>query len=158
MKQIEAKALLDCVLESPARTLRARAVLPFFCRDLRTKFLLVVPIEGRLLLTRDLPTGVVSRVLAYPREPRLRRLEKVSFARLRHFDPWWLVRDRKGVPQSTRNAITKINLAGKGVPEGPIENVWFDDGLAGVASARIGTARMPLRRLRPLLEAAPARS
>lgn len=155
MKEIQAKTLLDCALESPVGTTRAHAVFPFFTHDLETKFLLVVAEEGRILITRDLPTGVVSRVLAYPEQPRLRRIEQVSFARLWHFDPWWLLRDREDVPANTRKAIVATNLAGKAIPDGPIKNMWFDDRLASVTSARIGWKRVPFRLLQPLLEFGP---
>ena len=81
MKTVEAASLLRCSLESPAGATQTRAVLPFFDRDLRVEFLLIVPEEegAPLKITRDLPTGIVSRSLAYKKPPCLRNLRAEFF-------------------------------------------------------------------------------
>lgn len=151
MKTIEAGALRPCLLESPARTLRAEVVLPFFAGELQTRFLLVVPEEGKPLATRDLPTGVVSRSLSFRRDPRVRMLAQVNWTKLWHFDPWWLLRDRPGVSPAVRKALAATNIAGRELPGGRIEMLWFDYALRGVAAARVGGKRVSRRRLLAML-------
>jgi hypothetical protein len=98
MKTIAAAALLDCTLESPLGATRTKAILPFFTEDYETKWLLVVLDDDSLVVVKEKPTGLVSRALAFPRAPRLRKFKHVQVASLRglaHYDPWWLLKDRK---------------------------------------------------------------
>ena len=160
MKSVGAESLLDCSLESPAGGIRTQAVLPFFDAELSVKFLLVVlhGERGGVKVTKHLPTGVVSRTLAYPRPPRLTGLRHDLFRGVWHFDPWWLMRGRDDVGETVREAVIATNLAGKKVPDGVIDNFRYDDGLTAVADARIGGRDVPPRRVQPMLGEGPIES
>ncbi|MHC4957917.1 MAG: hypothetical protein ACYTGN_06035 [Planctomycetota bacterium] len=144
MKTIDAGTLRDCTLESPIGTTRTKAILPFFTADLETKWLLVVLDDDSLVVVKEKPTGLVSRALSFPKAPRLRKFKHVQVASLKglkHYDPWWLLKDRKDIPDPLRKAAIATNIAKQ------VEGVRYDAALAAVAGARVGSKDLPRRRL-----------
>jgi len=138
--EIDAHKLLRASLRSPIGVTRTEAVLPFFTQQLVVKMLLVVMRDGGLFVTRELPQHVTWRTLVYSFPPRLgRALAEVHPRELKplfHFDPWWLLRERKDVPDAVREAAIATNIAGSAVADGELRKLYFDDALTAVVAAR----------------------
>ena len=140
-QEIDAYSLLRPYVRAPEGVTPTEAVLPFFTEYLDVRLLLVVLHDGHLVVTRDLPQRVARRTLFYSYEPRLDRpLAEMSpreIAPLFHFDPWWLLRERRELPEAVRKTALATNIAGRQLAGGELRTVYFDDALLNVVAARI---------------------
>ena len=169
-------ALRRATIRAPSGSVRSGAVLPFFGADLEVRFLLVMLMDGRAVVVRDLPDRVDGHVLAYAREPRLdrdlARKRPPDLVRLFHFDPWWLLKGRERIPGKTRRLAVRKKLSlgpprsgavrhlctGAGFRRrlsGDLRRVWFGAGLRRVAAARTASRRLGLADLRAVLRGGP---
>mgnify|MGYP006908295005 FL=1 len=152
-------ALRRATIRAPSGSVRSGAVLPFFGADLEVRFLLVMLMDGRAVVVRDLPDRVDGHVLAYAREPRLdrdlARKRPPDLVRLFHFDPWWLLKGRERIPGKTRRLAVRTNLALRPLLSGDLRRVWFGAGLRRVAAARTASRRLGLADLRAVLRGGP---
>ena len=136
MHSLAARQLLRTRVSTPGETRPSRAVLPFFTRRLDVRLLLVLFDTGELKVIHDPPSRVTPRELRYEFTPRkeveLRTMNAADFEPLLHFDPWWLLRDRRDVAEDLRATIVRSNIAAARIDRRPITSARFDHDLMRV--------------------------
>ena len=136
MQSLAARQLLRTRVSTPLESRPTRVVLPFFTRRLDVRFVLVLLDTGDLRVIHDPPSRVTPRELRYEFTPRqevdLRTMQASEFEPLLHFDPWWLLRDRRDVDEKVRATIVGSNIAAARIDGRPITSVHFDHDLMRV--------------------------
>ena len=139
MRSITAHALVASMVVTPSRRRRAAVILPFFTPRLDVRLLVVVYEDGVLQVIHDPPSQTGRRMVSFAFEPRrevdLSSLQSEQMEPLLHFDPWWLLRHRREIPDRLRKTILEGNIAAMRIDGRAIRTIVFDRELMRVTGA-----------------------
>ncbi|MFW9880691.1 MAG: hypothetical protein ACFFG0_47090 [Candidatus Thorarchaeota archaeon] len=123
-------------------TTKIRYLFPFFDKNLNISFFMMELKSHRLVFINDIPQQIKGRVIEFAGNLRFNQnifnFNKRCFFNSKHFDPWWILKDRDDIAIDVKKMIMRTNIAHKQIRRQMVRDVIFTDDLLAVEGFLIG--------------------